>query len=183
LLPPEAEEPSRSADPRASEDAPLAGAPAVLAGSSSDRFQGQVASDREVFVSQTANGRWKLVVAGQAAPQRSAFGWAMAFGATSGGAGVLAYHTPLTRTLAIVLEMLVWAATAVALMVGWRLRRHRGGDEPAVSVSLQPVERPEKLVVGPALEALDSAVRAPAGSRRRPSRVTEAPGDSEELWQ
>ena len=182
VLPDAAVVPSRSGGPRSSQSAPLAGAQPVLAGPGPDGFKGQVPPDREIFVSNTADPAWRMTVAGETAPRRAAFGWAMAFGPTTGGAAALHYRTPWTRTLLIVAAMLAWLAVAAAAIVGRRRRRPRGGDEAVVNVPFEWVTQPDKLVVGPALEAPVGGAPGPAGGRR-PSRVTGGAEAGDELWQ
>ena len=183
VLPAVAVAPSRSADLRSSEEAPLAGAPAVLQGSSADRFKGVVPPGRQIYVSTTANSRWQLTANGEVAPRRDAFGWAMAFGPTPGGAAVLGFRTPVTRTLAIIVETLLWLAVAAAAIVGWRLRRPRRREEPELDAASDPIDQPEKLVVGPAVETPEVVAHGHGVGWRRPSRVTGGVSESEELWQ
>jgi GT2 family glycosyltransferase len=172
VLPAAAVAASRSGDPQASQDAPLAGAPPVLPGSGSTGFSGPIPAGQEILVSETADGNWHLVVDGHTAPRRVAFGWAMAFGPTGGGPATLAFHTPATRTLAVVVETLLWLAVVAAVVIG--MRRRRGGDDgdTEVGVPAQWVEEREKLTVGHA-----------ADERHRRPRLADQVGMDEELWQ
>ena len=95
----------------------------------------------------------------------------MAFGPTSGGAAVLGFRTPVTRTLAIVVETLLWLAVAAAAIVGWRLRRPRRREEPELDAASGPVDQPEKLIVGPTVvDTLREVVAHGHGSPGRECR-------------
>jgi hypothetical protein len=174
VLPPAAVAASRSGAVQASEAAPLGGAQPVLSGSGTTRFSGPVPPDQEILVSETANGNWQLDVNGHRAARRVAFGWAMAFGPTPGGRATLGFDTPVSRTLAILVETLLWLAAVVAVIVGFRSRgvgRVSGPDESQLAVPADWLQERDKLMVGPV-----------AGARRRP-RVTEPVGvDEDELW-
>jgi hypothetical protein len=100
--------------------ADLAGAAAVLGGKGPVRFAGRLPSGGTVLVSEAPSSRWALSVDGQKVPRADAFGVANAYSAVSGGSAVLAYHTPVTRYAAVLLELALWVA-AVALLR--RLRR------------------------------------------------------------
>ena len=89
----------------------------------------------------------------------------------------------MSRTLAIVVETLLWLAVAAAAIVGWRLRRPRRREEPELDAASDPIDQPEKLVVGPAVETPEVVAHGHGVGWRRPSRVTGGPSDSEELWQ
>jgi hypothetical protein len=155
----------------------------VLAGSRSDHFKGAVPPDQQILVSATANRRWQLAVGGRSAPRRTAFGWAMAFGPTQGGTAVLRFRTPFSRTLEIVIEMLVWIAAAVAVMVGRRRRRPGEEDEPAATAAFEWLDQPARLVVGPAGPVGGLHGPSRPRPRPRPSRVADGPGgDPDELW-
>jgi GT2 family glycosyltransferase len=172
VLPAAAVAASRSGDPQASQDAPLAGAHPVLPGSGSTRFSGPIPAGQEILVSQTADGNWHLDAGGRGAPRRVAFGWAMAFGPTGGGPATLAFHTPATRTLVIVVETLLWLAAVAAVVVGMRRRRGRDDTDAEVGVPEQWLEEREKLTVGQT-----------AGERHRRPRLADQVGLDEELWQ
>jgi hypothetical protein len=173
-LPASAIEPSRSASPRAAQNAPLAGAKPVLPGPGPVSFAGPLLAGQDVLVSASSDRHWRLSVAGRPVAQRLAFGWAMAF-RTPGqdGRGSLHFDTPTARTLSVILEALLWLV-AIAAAISFR---RRGEAVPADRA-------------GPDEPTPPSAVRLPVpeptlvGARRRPRRVAQPAGfdPSDEDW-
>jgi hypothetical protein len=164
VLPPTAVDASREATAGAAQSAPLAGASAVLGGTSHDRFRGPVPG-ADVLVSATSDRRWALSVSGRAASRRTAFGWAMAFTVPDdGGNASLRFRTPATRGLALGVETLLWLAALAVLLAG---RRRAPGRPP------QPSE-PEE--VAPHDRAPVIAEPSLVGALLRPRRVVEPAG-------
>jgi hypothetical protein len=170
VLRPDAVAASRSSSPQASQDALLGGSTAVLPGNGHDRFKGPVPGG-DLFVSQTSNAHWKLTVDGQAAPSRQAFGWAMAFNVPgAGGTARLTYHTPITRTIAIGLETLLWIVASVLAFRSWRRQPLGGQSGPDIAIPQEWLQEEVEL--------------SPLPTRRRPRRIAEPVGvDSDELWE
>jgi hypothetical protein len=125
----------------------------------------------DLLVSATANSRWQLAVAGQAATQSKAFGWAMSFGvAGGGGTATLRYRTPVTRLIIIGVEGLLWAVAIGLVFWSWRRRSLVEHVGPDLSITAEWLEEEDE---GP----------IPTPVRRRPRRVAEPVGvDSDELW-
>jgi GT2 family glycosyltransferase len=162
---------SRSASPAAAQGVSLAGAPPLLTGGQPDAVTGRVPAGVEVLVASTRSGRWNLSVAGHRATRRGAFGWAMAFAvAGPGGRAVLRYRTPLIRDLALLIQILLWAAAAAHLA---RRRRLGAGAWPVVSEAAGE-------------EASSGPISSPAaGPLRRPPRLEPepvVPSGGDDLW-
>jgi GT2 family glycosyltransferase len=170
VLPPAAVPFSQASGPSASQNAPLAGAPSVLPGSAAGGFKGPVPAG-DLLISQTANGRWQLTAAGQPVKQSKAFGWAMAFTIPgAGGPASLHYRTPVTRSLFIGVEGLLWLVALGATGQGWRRRSQAEHLGPDLSIPAEWLEE-------------DQEERAPVTVRRRPRRVAEPVGvEADELW-
>jgi GT2 family glycosyltransferase len=172
VLPARAAEASRSPSAQAAQSAPLAGAQPVLGGRGDDHFTGPLPGGRELLVSATSDPHWRLSVAGQPAGQRRAFGWAMAFRLPNpGGRGSLEFHTPVARTMSVVVESLLWLVViAVAVLL-----RRRQAPVPADRAE------PDK----PAPPGVQPPVAEPSlvGARRR-RRVVEPAGfaPTDEDW-
>jgi hypothetical protein len=116
LLPDAAVGPSQQSGPRAAQAAELAGATPVLANASPPAtFRGRLPAAGDVYLSETGSSRWRLTVAGQAAPRRPAFGWASAFAATAGPA-TLTYRTPPIRIVELWIVLILWAAALAGLI-------------------------------------------------------------------
>ncbi|HNJ98835.1 MAG TPA: hypothetical protein PLV13_11955, partial [Ilumatobacteraceae bacterium] len=84
---------------------------------------------------------WTLTVNGQKVAPRRAFGSTMAFDVTAPGEARLAFDTPTTRTLVVVLQLLAWLTlTLLASTVRVRLRRRTDQtslDETGMLVDLR----------------------------------------------
>lgn len=130
--------PARSALPRGDlpEDGGLAAAAAtslrdgepVLPGRDGvTSFAGDVPAESDVLWSAGSSDRWRLEVAGAAAPRREVFGWANGFAVDDGGAATLSYATPGWRVPLLVLQVLLWLA-AVQFVVVVRRWGHRDDD-------------------------------------------------------
>jgi hypothetical protein len=184
-LPGAAVGPSRSSSPEAAQAAPLAGAKPVLPGPGPDHFTGPLPSGQEVLVSASSDPHWRLSVAGTAAARRRAFGWAMAFSIPAqGGNGSLGYDTPVTRTLSVTVEALLWL---VVITVAVALRRRRS----TVPADRAGPDQPDDHDPDPdAPSSPPPAVRRSAdepslvGARRRPRRVAQPAGfdPTDEDW-
>jgi hypothetical protein len=79
-----------------------------------------------LFVSEAHDSRWRATQDGHALPDTTAFGWANAFPLrAAGGAGPvhLRFHGGPARTIALVLQLLLWLALAAFLVVAASRRR------------------------------------------------------------
>jgi hypothetical protein len=142
VLPDEAVAPSRARQPTAASAVELAGAAPVLRPSAvPTSFTGRVPPVAQVLFAEAYSGRWKLDVAGRSTGHRRAFGWANAYSVAGGGKATLRYRTPVTRYLAVVVELALWALAVRAVV---RLRR---GDEAEEGTAAAPPE--EDSVRGP----------------------------------
>jgi GT2 family glycosyltransferase len=99
---------------------PLTGTVGVLAGRG-DRLTGLLPEGTELYLAQTHDTRWRLVVDGDRTGRRRSLEWATAFLPDRAGQAVLSYDTPLWRQGAMVLQLL-----AFALAFGSSLRRRIG---------------------------------------------------------
>lgn len=84
---------------------------------------GELDAESQLYVARTRDANWTLTVAGQEVVQEATFGWATRADTGEGGAATLAYSPPLTRSLAVILQIL---ALLAAINV---VRRRRGGAE------------------------------------------------------
>ncbi|MBV9411376.1 MAG: hypothetical protein JO148_07255, partial [Acidimicrobiia bacterium] len=82
------------------------------------KYNGAVAAGNDVLVSE-ASGHWSLKVAGHSVPRHSSFGWASRYDASEGGHATLSYGPPLTRYLAVLVEI------ALGVFVIREIRRRR----------------------------------------------------------
>jgi hypothetical protein len=71
-------------------------------------FAGPVDGDGELYLASGPTDGWNLEVEGEEAERRAVFGWANAFDLPQGGDAKLTFHTPLTRTLLIVIQAALW---------------------------------------------------------------------------
>ena len=94
---------------------PLAGTAPVLSGRST-RIEGPLPAETELFVAQTPDSGWRLVVDGDRAGRRRSVGWANAFLPDAGGTAVLSYDTPIWRQGAIVVQMIALLSAAGAML-------------------------------------------------------------------
>ncbi len=109
LLGPGAAAASQLAGPAALVTADLSGTTAVLPDSDGEHgATGPLPPAGVVAVSEASDSRWRLEVDGRAAPRRPSFGWANAFEVPGAGQARLSYDTPLTRPLAVVVQVLLW---------------------------------------------------------------------------
>lgn len=108
------DEASRHAGAAALRDADFAGTRAALptAHSATD-FGGPVKQGDHIFVSEASSPNWHLRAGGDAAPRRLAFGWGNSFDVGKGGVATLRYATPVTRYLALLIEVGFWVAAVV----------------------------------------------------------------------
>jgi hypothetical protein len=91
-----------------------------------------------VFASYAPAGGWKLTVDGRPVPASSAFGWAAQYRSAPAGPAVLRFDGSALVPLGVALELLLWVATAAALLgrrrwLDWwwgplRRRRQARGD-------------------------------------------------------
>jgi hypothetical protein len=95
----------------------ISGSPAVLPNDHPpDAWTGPVSAGT-VYLAAPASSRWKLSVAGSTATRQPAFGWANAYDVKAAGSARLAYDTPISRPLVIVVQALLWLAViALALL-------------------------------------------------------------------
>jgi GT2 family glycosyltransferase len=71
----------------------------------------------QVYLSAPADSRWELTVAGAKAARHPAFGWANTYDVANSGDATLAYDTPITRPLAVLVQALLWIAAILILLV------------------------------------------------------------------
>ncbi|MEC7402523.1 MAG: hypothetical protein VYD93_00425, partial [Actinomycetota bacterium] len=103
--------------------APITGTIGILIGEG-NRFAGIIPDGVELFVAQTADGGWRLEVAGVEAAQRRSLDWATTFVPSAGGGeAVLAYTTPRWKQLVVIVQLLALIGTvslAVRRLIGGR---------------------------------------------------------------
>jgi hypothetical protein len=76
-----------------------------------------------VFVSEAHDSRWRATQGDHALSNSTAFGWANAYPLSGSGAVHVRFHGGSARTLALLLQLLLWLALAVFLVV---IRRRAG---------------------------------------------------------
>jgi hypothetical protein len=91
-----------------------------------NRWSGDV-TPGTTYLAAPANDRWHLSVNGASVERRPAFGWANAFDVTTAGHATLAYDTPVTRPLLVVLQAVLWVA-----VIAVAVHRTRRSDRPGV---------------------------------------------------
>jgi GT2 family glycosyltransferase len=62
-----------------------------------------------VHVGVPSSSRWHLEVDGEDAPRGKSLGWANRFEVERGGAATLSYRTPISRLLAVIAQIILWA--------------------------------------------------------------------------
>src|SRR5205085_12635757 len=130
VLPAGAVDASHSTRPASAGSVDLAGAdPALLKAHGPQSFTGPLGAGQEVLFAESTTGRWDLKVGGKKAAHRTAFGWANAYTAGAHGTGSLHYRTPVSRYLALVVALVLWALAIRTVVV---LRRRRS-DVPEPS--------------------------------------------------
>jgi hypothetical protein len=115
-----------------------------------------------VAVSEASDSRWRLEVDGRAAPRRPSFGWANAFEVPGAGNGLLSFDTPLTRPVAVVIQVLLWLLAIRIVVRGialaepgrttrrWRRPPRRDPDEPPlIDLRADPLPPPPPSLAGP----------------------------------
>lgn len=124
-LPSGVEPPAESGTPTAMVVPELAGAPAVLltddgvAGAS-----GPLDGAGSVYLAARGGAGWSLRIDGVEVERRPAFGWASTFVADRAGVGELRFATPVTHSLALVGQVLMWV-----IVIVWLLRVRVREDE------------------------------------------------------
>jgi len=83
---------------------------------SATSFKGDIPESGYVFLSESASERWKLTAGGGTAERQRAFGWANVFGVDEAGSARLRYQTSPVRWLALLIEVLLWAAVVRTLV-------------------------------------------------------------------
>jgi hypothetical protein len=91
-------------------------------------FSGSVDQGDSVFLAEGRSSRWQLRSGGRTAHRQSAFGWANAFTDVGGGKSSLRYNTPVSRWIALLLEVAIWVAVVRGIMVLRPFRRADDGD-------------------------------------------------------
>ncbi|MET0145968.1 MAG: glycosyltransferase [Ilumatobacteraceae bacterium] len=87
------------------------------------------------------DGAWELTTGGAAVTGRASFGVATAYDLPAAGTVELAYRQPVSRTMLLVLQALLWVVVLVAasrLTVPARLRGRRGRDETLITLDAGP---------------------------------------------
>jgi hypothetical protein len=100
--------------------APLTGSVGVLAGRG-DRLTDVMPDDAELYLAQTHDTGWGLVVDGERAGRRRSLDWATVFVPTRPGDAVLTYDAPWWRQATLLVQML-----AFTVVVGVAVRRRVG---------------------------------------------------------
>jgi hypothetical protein len=122
----------------------------------SDRGPGHGSvADGVVYFAAPYDTNWMLEVAGTTLRPRIAFGSTIAFDAPAGEA-TLSYDTSVTRHLAVIIQLLVWLAVALAastVRFTWlrnrRRRRYGDDDGPLLRLDDAPVLVPESAAALP----------------------------------
>ena len=131
----------------------LTGAPPVLGDSDRfDQWSGSLGEPGELYLS-AAGDRWRLQVDGAEMTRDGALGWASVFTVDRPGPARLGFDAPISRHLALVGQVLLWA-----LALGFLLRVRVREDE-GTALSGSPEERPSDgrprhVVIGADLTAL-----------------------------
>ena len=108
---------SRSQSADALRTAEFSGSSPVLERRRSEtRFQGDLPSGAEVYLSAASSPRWELRVGGERAERRRAFGWANAFTVDEGGSATLRYRSSPLRWAAVAIQVGLWAVAVRALL-------------------------------------------------------------------
>ncbi len=108
-----------------------------------------VAEPGAVTVATGVDRRWSLVVGSQSIAGRPAFGATTGYDITTGGAATLQYRTAMSRSLALIGQLLLWLLLALgvsrfdtATVNRWRRRRVASGpDAPLLSIDA-PISEP-----------------------------------------
>jgi GT2 family glycosyltransferase len=97
-----------------------------------------------VLVSEPVGEGWSLTVDGAELEPRVSFGWATRFDSPVEGAAVLSYQRPLSTTVSIIAQVLVWLLLLrVALAEQGVVRRWRSAAPEAIAVAAPPVADPD----------------------------------------
>ena len=99
---------------------PLTGTAGVLAGRN-DRLTGQFPAGAELYLAQTHDTRWRLVVDGDRTGRRRSLDWATAFLPDRAGSAVLSYDTPWWRQAAMAVQL-----SGFVVVAGAAFRRRIG---------------------------------------------------------
>ncbi|HWE54983.1 MAG TPA: glycosyltransferase [Acidimicrobiales bacterium] len=168
----------------------LTGSAPVLTGGTSSGSSGPVPTGQQVIFGSTRDSGWHLAAGGRSIGARPAFGWAMSFqtpaAADPTAAARLTYSAPFLVRAGYFIEIILWTAAAVVLVLD--RRRRAGADEseevdadwfapmsPAPSARSERRSGPARSS-GPPRRTRPGPIRA-TGSGRGP----EAP-DDEEMW-
>jgi hypothetical protein len=172
LLSPEAAAASESSSAEAPLSAPLAGSKAVLPGRGPTSFSGTLPASSQVLVSGSDRAGWHLSVAGQRAPVKRAFGWAMLFSAPgAGGKASLRFATPIVRYLFLAIQVGLWLFAVNVLVADRRRRRGARAEADSALDAAEFLAESEPIPV------------ARGGARWRPRRVpVPAVVDGDEAW-
>ena len=88
------------------------------------------------------DGSWRLDVGGAEVAGRTSFGATTAYDVAAAGPAEFGYDQPMSRTLALLLQALLWVAVFVAasrVAVPPRLRPRRTRDEPLLDFDAEGV--------------------------------------------
>ena len=129
---------SRTAGDAALVRADLSEATAIFSGTDAQREATAEVTPGVVHVAVPFDENWRLEVDGESIPARRAFGVTTAFDVERGGVATLSYQTAGTRSLALLVQLLLWAAVVfAATRVTVPLARRRGplvSDETLISI-------------------------------------------------
>jgi hypothetical protein len=104
------------------DDAPPA-EPVLIETTAFARFEGPLEGGSSVYQAAGGSG-WRLDIDGEPVAREPAGGWASSFDVDRGGEATLAYDTPASRSVLVLVGLVVWAVVLVLL-----LRARAGPDE------------------------------------------------------
>ncbi|MBU3689300.1 MAG: hypothetical protein B7C54_11250 [Acidimicrobiales bacterium mtb01] len=115
----------------------VGGAQPILEGASAWSESTQRIAGGVVHLGVPFDDRWTLRVDGESVEGRGSFGSVMSFDASAGGNVSLAYSSPITRLLWIIVHIALWIAVFVGVLQPARRRRGRAEnvDSPVMSLS------------------------------------------------
>ena len=131
-------------------------------------FGGSVDEAGTVYLAEASSGQWQLKVEGQAAERQEVLGWSSSFSVPAGSSATLAFDTPVSRTLMLVGQLVLWLVVLIYLF------RTRVRIEEARDLAELRGRRAGMTARGPAAPrsnpALAGAPAHPGADRRRGRR-------------
>jgi len=139
VLPPDAVAAAKLDDPRVARTTQLAGSTPLLGSAHPPTsFSGPLPAGSEIEVAEASSSHWRLRVGGASAPRQGAFASSNVFDVASGGTGSLHYETPIGWRLALLVEVVAWAA-ALAVVIRGRRRPTGPGEDEGEAVPPNPI--------------------------------------------